>query len=501
LKNIPQYLLHIPNSDWLWTGFALLFITGLLVFFEFATRKWGWNRTVSRKAVHLIVGLLICTTPLIFISNVPLIILSALFITVDWWAIRTRHLTGIHPDEKSYGTVFYPVSILILAILLWPAYKIIFVLATLVMVIADAMAALIGTNFGSKFYIIYEEQKSIPGSLTMYATSGILLFTGIQFFLSNRLLENILLAILVGMVATAAELVSKKGSDNLSVPLLVALFLYGFLGPASETIRVQLITGIVLAALVAGLSYRFRFLKLSGAVVTFLLGSIIFGFGGIKYTVPILVFFIFSSLLSKIGSRKKKEFESSFEKSGVRDMYQVLANGGVAGILVMLIFFLHGITWYPQYLVAVAVATADTWATELGVFSRSRPYLITNFKQVSVGSSGAISILGSLAAMAGSIIILLAGLYFLNKEGQLTLPIVCTVIGGGVLGCFIDSLVGATIQAQYQCRICQKNTEKKIHCHQATTLIKGNVLITNDWVNFLSIATGTLVNFVIIGNL
>ena len=443
-------------------------------------------------------GLLICTTPLLFITHIPIILLSLLFVSIDWWAIKTRHLTGIHPNTKSYGTVFYPIAILILVLLLWSNYKIIFVLATLIMVIADAMAALVGNNYATKFYIFYEEQKSIPGSITMFATTGLLLFASIQFFGDNRMLDNLSVAVLIGVVATAAELISKKGSDNLSVPLIAALFLYGFLGEPSETIRFQLTLGIILAALVAAVSYQMCFLKMNGAVVAFLLGSIIFGFGGLKYTVPILLFFVLSSVLSKTGRRKKSELEQSFEKSGVRDMYQVLANGGIPGILMILIFLLQREDWYPIYLVAIAAATADTWATEIGVFSRHKPHLITNFKTTAPGTSGAISILGSLAAVMGSLIILLSGQIFMPESGTFKLVFFLSLVLCGVLGSFIDSIMGATIQAQYKCRSCQKNTEKMIHCQQSSILIRGHVLINNDLVNFLSIAAAVVISFVFI---
>jgi uncharacterized protein (TIGR00297 family) len=496
LKASGVYVTQIPSSDWYWTGITLVSIFGLLIFIEIATRRWGWNRTVTRKSVHLLVGLLICITPFIFSSKVPLTILSVLFVGINWWAIKTHHLTGIHPDNQSYGTVFYPVAILILTQILWPEYKIIFILSTLLLVIADAMAALIGNNFASTYYVLYEERKSIPGSATMFGVSVILLFTGSQMFISSaHFAGNLLMAVLVGLVATGAELLSKKGSDNVSVPLITALFLYGFVGAHGQNVQTQLAAGIILALLTAALSYRFHFLKLNGAIVTFMLGSIIFGFGGLQYTVPILVFFILSSLVSKTGKQKKKELAGSFEKSDIRDMYQVLANGGMAGILVVLIFVVQQNTWYPYYLVAVAVATADTWATELGIFSRSMPRLITNFRQVPSGYSGAVSFLGSIAAAGGSLIILISGLYFLNRSGQSTSPVVFTVLFFGFTGSFIDSVLGATVQAQYRCTVCQKNTEKRIHCQHEAQLIRGYAWLTNDWINFLSIFLATLLSF------
>ncbi len=68
---------------------------------------------------------------------------------------------------------------------------------------------------------------------------------------------------------------------------------------------------------------------------------------------------------------------------------------------------------------------------------------------------------------------------------------------GGLAGSLCDSLLGATVQQIYTCVVCQKETEKKLHCGQPTRPLKGISWINNDLVNFLASLFGGLVAGVI----
>ncbi|MDZ7262549.1 MAG: DUF92 domain-containing protein, partial [candidate division KSB1 bacterium] len=186
------------------------------------------------------------------------------------------------------------------------------------------------------------------------------------------------------------------------------------------------------------------------------------------------------SLLSRVGREQKKTFKAIFQKSSQRDLGQVLANGGLAGILVLMWNYFPGEQWYFLYLGTLAAVTADTWATEIGVFSRKWPRLILNFKPVPPGTSGGISPLGTSAAMAGALIISLVG--WLVSEVKVKLFLL--IILAGLLASMFDSLLGATIQAQFQCPRCHKITERSSHCNGAITLrVSGWKWVTNDVVN------------------
>ena len=72
-----------------------------------------------------------------------------------------------------------------------------------------------------------------------------------------------------------------------------------------------------------------------------------------------------------------------------------------------------------------------------------------------------------------------------------------SVVLAGFIGSFVDSLLGATIQAQYKCNVCSKITEKVFHCGEVTDLIHGKVWINNDFVNFVCTTSGALAGLII----
>ena len=225
-------------------------------------------------------------------------------------------------------------------------------------------------------------------------------------------------------------------------------------------------------------------------MATFVLAMIVFGLGGWAWAVPILTFFILSSLLSKAGKRRKQTFSDTFEKSGVRDVGQVLANGGLAGLFALLGYFFNNDLFYQLYLVSLAVVNADTWATEIGVLF-GKPVLITTFKPAQPGVSGAVSFFGTLASLTGSFIIALSGLYFFNNLTNKT-ALLITITLSGLVGSIADSFMGALVQGQYTCSVCGKYTERKIHCAQPTNLISGQAWLNNDWVNILATVVGLI---------
>ncbi len=245
----------------------------------------------------------------------------------------------------------------------------------------------------------------------------------------------------------------------------------------------QLYVGIILSIGVVYFSYKFKFLNKSGSVATFILAVLVFGFGGWQWSIPILVFFILSSLLSKTGKQRKLKFKDTFEKSGIRDYTQVISNGGLAAIYILVFIFSADEKYFEYYLVALASATADTWATEIGILLNTKPRLITTFKKVNPGVSGAISIPGTLASFMGSLILVLSGYFFVPNLNLLDLLILSAA---GFSGSIFDSILGATYQAQYQCINCESYTEKKIHCESKAIKTRGFTFLNNDMVNILS---------------
>jgi uncharacterized protein (TIGR00297 family) len=491
--------LSISSTD---IYFSLIFL-GLLFVLLFTIdhlyKKQAFSHFFLRKFVHIIVGVMVVLASFFLESSVPIITISILFALINFISIQKKKFTSIHGEDKSYGTVYYPLAILTLAILFWESNLILFQMTTLIMAISDAMAAIVGVKYGKTKFQLIKDNKSIVGSASMFISTFLVVFLMLILNIEISLIQLIIISLSIGAVSVASELLSSNGSDNLTVPLFSALFLFVFL--TDTAIFYQLVLGIGLSLILALTSSKLKYLSNSGAVATFLLGAVVFGLGGVPFAIPILAFFILSSLLSLFGKKGKTSVEKSYEKTSTRDYAQVIANGGIAGLIVIISYFYPNPMNYIIYLSVVAAVTADTWATEIGFFSNKLPRLITTFKAVNKGTSGAISILGTFAAMLGAFIIVITGV-LIGGENAIThnyLLTIFVVVASGTAACFFDSFIGATAQAQFKCTECEKITEKNIHCGKESILQSGNKVIRNDAVNFMASIFSVIVSIVIIG--
>ena len=260
----------------------------------------------------------------------------------------------------------------------------------------------------------------------------------------------------------------------------------------------QFWTGLILGIAISLAAYQIRALSRSGAIAAAVCGGIVFGLGGLSYAVLLLVFFISSSALSRAFARRKASLSEKFSKGSRRDWGQVMANGGLGALIVLLHAWLPEQTWlWIAYAGAMAAVNADTWATELGVLNPGPPRLVTSGKIVERGTSGGVSLLGSLAALGGaSLIAICATLSAPQDMANYTAAaaLLAAVALGGVVGSFFDSFLGATIQAIYFCPACQKETERHpLHlCGTETRPLRGWRWLDNDLVNFLASLAGAL---------
>jgi uncharacterized protein (TIGR00297 family) len=183
--------------------------------------------------------------------------------------------------------------------------------------------------------------------------------------------------------------------------------------------------------------------------------------------------------------RRKAALDEKYAKGSQRDWGQVLANGGLGTLLIVFYWLYPTQVWlWVAFVGALAAVNADTWATELGVYSRSAPRLITTGKTVERGTSGGVSGLGYLAVLSGSAFIGLVSLAVFPTAAPL--GVFAAALFGGLVGSTVDSLLGATWQAVYTCPNCRKETERHpLHsCGAETTRLRGLSWLNNDWVNF-----------------
>ncbi|MBI1966980.1 MAG: DUF92 domain-containing protein [Gemmatimonadetes bacterium] len=164
---------------------------------------------------------------------------------------------------------------------------------------------------------------------------------------------------------------------------------------------------------------------------------------------------------------------------GRRNVRQVIANGGAAALAALAGFWTVAAG-------ALAAATADTWATEIGSYSPTPPRLITTGVPVSHGASGGITPLGTAGGVAGAVF--LAALAWVLAPAAAGSAIVA---GAGVAGMLADSLLGATVQGLYECPACGAQFERGgAVCHEPVQRIRGWAWLDNDGVNLAATLVG-----------
>lgn len=266
----------------------------------------------------------------------------------------------------------------------------------------------------------------------------------------------------------------------------------------SDLTPTHLIYAALLAGSIAIVSGLLRLLTYSGALAAFVVGFFVFGFGGLPFAASLLAFFFSSSLLSRLGHARKAKLNALYDKTARRDAGQVLANGAVAAALAFAFAFTPATRQCALlYLAALAAVNADTWATEVGGLARGRPWLVTTLRRVDPGTSGAVSPLGLFAALLGALFIAGVGwLAWPSNTPQLLwkpdAPEIMTIAWAGFLAAFADSILGASLQAQYRCIRCGALTERRVHCTVAARHARGWKWITNDVVNFCASLFGAL---------
>src|SRR5581483_1739552 len=237
----------------------------------------------------------------------------------------------------------------------------------------------------------------------------------------------------------------------------------------------------VLAVAAIGVyTYRKDMLNAAGAFTAFTMGALIVLFTNLSWLLLLFALLALGSAATRFRFAEKEAKKVSEKQGGRRSTRNVIANGATPAILAVAAPFVAQL-WGPDvagiaYVSAIAVAAADTLASEFGSLAK-RVYMITTLKQVPAGVDGGVSFPGQMAALAGGTIIALLGWLFLGvlsmgelhvgfTPATLLIPILC-----GFVGCQIDSILGATVE--------------------------GNGLFTKEETNLVSISAGALLGLVL----
>lgn len=218
-------------SEWVLSGLkiggSLCLLGGVLYAVSLWSRRACLQAEISRKLIHVSLGLYCLTFPLLFPHAWQVALTCALAIAVFALArgrLRGSLGAGLHAvSRRSFGEIYFAVSVALLFALRQQSDgalgDVLYLLPIAILTASDAAAALIGARFGRSRFAVAGGTKSWEGVAAFVVSAWLLSFLALTFFTALSAADAVLVSALVALVGAAIEALSGHGLDNLFVPL------------------------------------------------------------------------------------------------------------------------------------------------------------------------------------------------------------------------------------------------------------------------------------------
>lgn len=207
------------------TGFVFV----VIVVAQLLVRSGALEPPVTRKMVHISVAHWWLIAMTLNSTLVGALVGPVFFVVFNFVSKKLGLMKALEPEgETGYGTVYFPISLVVLVFLTYGGPLPLFVgaAASLVMGYGDGLATLVGTAIPSPSVRLFAGRKSLAGSATMFLASAAVLFV-VSIAGGFSVGTAVGAATAVAAVATIVEFFAPFGLDNITVPITTAVF-YGF---------------------------------------------------------------------------------------------------------------------------------------------------------------------------------------------------------------------------------------------------------------------------------
>jgi uncharacterized protein (TIGR00297 family) len=409
---------------------------------------------LARKSVHIAIGFIaFAVRPLGFWGAVACAVTAILHNFAIFPLYGGKRLWRAKEAERGFalGIVIYPVTVLAL-LLAFPRRLEIAAAAWGILAFGDGMAAIAGISLGGSNPLPWNPAKSWAGTIAYALFGGAGAWALLEWTAPGRYETGFALAIAFASAGFAALLESQAQGldDNFGVPLVSALLLFcltesrgGWAELATAEVGGRFLVGLGVNVALAIAAYATRGVGVAGAVVGVLLGTAIWGFAGGGAFLLLLAFFVLGTAATKAGYARKAAAGIAQEKGGRRGPGNALSKVTVPALAAV---FASTTGHRELFLLALAgafaTAASDTVSSEIGKAYGRRTFLITTLRPVPRGTDGAVSLEGTLAGIAASLVVggvgAAAGLYP-------TIGIAAVAVAAFV-ATTLESLVGATLE-------------------------------------------------------
>jgi uncharacterized protein (TIGR00297 family) len=353
-----------------------------------------------------------------------------------------------------HGIVLYPISVLLL-LLAFPRRPDLAAAAWSILALGDGFATLAGRAIGGPRWR-WNREKTFAGSAAfalLGGTGGVLVAWWCRGAVQPAPTPTFTIAapLVAALVASAVETIPVRLDDNLSVAISAGATLWiassmdaSRAHDAWALVEPRLAWAIVVNAAVAWAGYRARTVSRSGAVVGSIIGIVIFAAIGWPGWVLLLVTFLAAAITSRMGWRRKSILGIAEERGGRRGAGNAIANTGVAALAALLVLFAADAQGARiAFAAALTAGGSDTIASEIGKAWGRRTWSIITLARVPPGTSGAMSLEGTAAGLAGAFALAAIAVALDIAPIAALLPIVI----GATLGAIVESWMGATLEA------------------------------------------------------
>lgn len=265
-------------------------------------RRFAFGSELLRKLAHIGTGLLAISFPWLFSSAIPVFVICgvSLLLLVAVSAIpsvRAKLGASLYSvDRESHGEFYFPIAVALLFFLA-RGDKLFYLIPLLVLTLADAVAAVLGSIYGKMPYEGMGGTKSVEGSVAFFTVAFFAVHVPLLLYTSLGRPQTLFVALDIALVVTLLEAVSWRGLDNLIIPLGGLLLLHIYTGLPVRALVYRFIAAFVLLAFV--LLYRSRTtLQPTALIASALVLYASWGLGGWRWFIaPALLFACYTMFL------------------------------------------------------------------------------------------------------------------------------------------------------------------------------------------------------------
>ena len=185
-----------------------------------------------------------------------------------------------------------------------------------------------------------------------------------------------------------------------------------------------------------------------GYLNAWVLGVILWATGGITAYIVVMFYFILGSAVTRLGMKRKEEAGIAEGRSGQRGPENVWGSAATAALCALGTLWLspslHPLLWLG-YTASFSTKLSDTTASEVGKAYGKSTFLISTLQPVPPGTEGAVSLEGTFAGIAASVVISALG----YLVGLITPLGVVWCIVAALVATTMESLIGATLQSRW----------------------------------------------------